>query len=287
MMLHILEFFGDIFDRVHHALEHPETHRRISAGIFWIFIAALAAVGAKRLGAPAPGLEAFTPDSPLEAINLAFTLILVIELLGLVFAISCSLSRALAKQFQILGLILLRNAFKVLTQLHEPFDMALDWESVLNIGVLGASALTIFICLGLYNRLPQTPAKMTSDMRMRYVLSKKTLGLALLVIFAGTGLHDLWTFLATGRNTHFFENIYTVLIFADVALVLIAQSYMHCFHAMFRNAGFVLATLLIRIALGAPPPWDALIGICAAFYALALAWAIARFDPRTAPPRQT
>jgi hypothetical protein len=60
---------------------------------------------------------------------------------------------------------------------------------------------------------------------------------------------------------------------------------MQSFHATFRNSGFVLATLLIRIALGAPPPWDALIGVCAALYALALTWAITRFDPRTVPPR--
>ena len=284
-MLRLLEFFGDIFDRLHHTLEHSETQRRMSTGIFWLFLAALAGVEAKRLGILPPGLAAHTPDSPWEAINLAFTLVLVLELLSLVFAISCSLSRALAKQFQILGLILLRNAFKELMHLHEPINMSLDWEPVLNIGILGAAALVIFICLGLYQRLPQPTGRMESGQRMRYVLSKKMLGIALLVIFAGAGIEDLRLFLGTGSNTRFFETIYTVLIFADVALVLIAQRYMQNFHATFRNAGFVLATLLIRIALGAPPPWDALIGVCAAFYALALTWAITRFDPRTVPPR--
>jgi hypothetical protein len=284
-MLRILEFFGDIFDHVHHAVEHPETQRRLYIGIFWIFLATLAGVEAKRLGILPPGLAAHTPDSPWEAINLAFTLVLVLELLSLVFAISCSLSRALAKQFQILGLILLRNAFKELTHLHEPINISLDWEPVLNIGILGAAAVAIFICLGLYHRLPQPTSRLESSMRMRYVLAKKMLGLALLVIFACAGIEDLRLFFGTGRNTRFFETIYTVLIFADVALVLIAQRYMQNFHATFRNAGFVLATLLIRIALGAPPPWDALIGVCAAFYALALTWAITRFDPRTVPPR--
>ena len=285
MMLRALEFFGDIFDNVHHTLEHPVTQRRISACILWIFIAALAGIGAKHLGMLPPILAAHTPTSPLEAINLAFTLILVFELLSLVFVISCSLSRALAKQFQILGLILLRNAFKELTHLHEPVNMALDWEPVLHIGILGVSALGIFVCLGLYHRLPQPTGYLRSDMRMRYVLSKKMLGIALLVIFACTGMSDLWIFLSTDSSTRFFENIYTVLIFADVALVLIAQRYMQSFHAMFRNTGFVLATLLIRIALGTPPPWDALIGVCAVLYALALTWAITRFDPRTIPLR--
>ena len=285
MMLRTLEFFGNIFDSVQSIMDHPRMQRRLSAGIFWIFIAALASVEAKRLGILSPELAIHTPNNYWQAINLAFTLILVLELLSLVFAIACSFSRALAKQFQILGLILLRNAFKELSHLHEPIDIALDWTPILHIGILGASALVIFICLGVYHRLPQPTSPMESDMRMRYVLSKKILGIVLLVIFAYVGFGDLRLFLSTGQSTRFFETIYTVLILADVALVLIAQRYVQSFHATFRNAGFVLATVLIRIALGTQPPWDALIGICAALYALALTWAITRFDPRTIAPR--
>jgi len=284
-MLRVLESLGNLFDGMQHALEHPVTQRRLSTGIFWIFIAALAGVEAKRLGLVPPGLAAYTLHSPWEAINLAFTLILVLELLSLVFTIACSLSRALAKQFQILGLILLRNAFKELTHLHEPINIAVDGQTILHIGILGAGALGIFICLGIYHRLPQPTRHLSSNMRMRYVLAKKMLGIALLIGFLYTGLDALRHLLSTGTSADFFQHIYTVLIFADVALVLIAQRYMHNFHATFRNAGFVLATLLIRIALGAPTPWDALIGVCAALYALALTWAIIRFDPRTVPPR--
>jgi len=281
-MLRILELCGKLFDWIHHALEHPVTQRRASACVLWIFFAALAGVGMNRLGLLPQPFGLYVPHSFLEAIHLAFTLILVLELLSLVIAVSCSLSRALTKQFQMLGLILLRNAFKELTHLHDPINIALDWESVLHIGILGASAVVIFICLGLYQNLPQATVQLESELRLRYMLSKKMLGLVLLGIFAFTGLNDLWSFLSTGAGTRFFETIYTVLIFADVALVLIAQRYMQSFHALFRNAGFVLATLLIRIALGTPPPWDAVVGICAMLYALALTWAIARFDPSAA-----
>ena len=283
-MLRILEFLGDIFDRVHRAMEHPVMYRRMSIGIFWIFIVTLVCVEAKHLGIIPPGFASHMPNSRWEAINLAFTLILILELLSLVFTIAGSLSSALATQFQILGLILLRNSFKELTRLHEPINMELDWQTVLNIGILGVAAVAIFICLGLYYRLPKPSVDLESGTRMRYVLAKKMLGLVLLIIFVCAGLDALWLFISTGGNTHFFETIYTVLIFADAALVLIAQCYMHSFHATFRNAGFVLATLLIRIAIGAPPPWDALVGVCAALYALALVWAITRFDPRALSP---
>ena len=284
-MLRIAEILGDIYDSLQHTLEHPVMKRRLYTGVFWIFIMVLVGVKAKSLGILPPGLAAYTPDSSWAAIHLVFNLILVLELLSLVFTIPCSLSRALAKQFQILGLILLRNAFKQLSLLHEPINIALDWQAILNIGFLGAAALVVFICLGLYRRLPQPAHHLDGEIRMRYVLAKKMLGLALLVIFLYTGLDAIWHVLNTDKSTYFFIHIYTVLIFSDVALVLIAQRYIQNFHATFRNAGFVLATLLIRIALGTPPPWDALIGACAALYALALTWAVIRFDPRTRQAR--
>ena len=283
--MRVMEFFANLFDKVQHTVEHPVMQCRTSAWIFWIFIAALAGAEAKRLGILPPDLAAHMPGRHLDAIHLAFTLILILELLGLVFAIPNSLSKALATQFQILGLILLRNAFKELANLHEPIEMMLDLQAVFHIGILGLAALVIFACLGLYHRLPQPTSPLDCGMRMRYVMSKKILGLALLVIFICAGFCDLWRFWSAGQSSTFFETIYSVLIFADVALALNAQRYLHNFHATFRNTGYVLATLLIRIALGTTPPWDAVIGVCAILYALALTFVITRFDPRTVPPR--
>ena len=285
MLLKLSEFFGNIFDKLHYLFEHQRVQGRLATCIFWIFILGLSAVEAKRLGLLPSSLANLAPLNHFEVINLAFTLILALELLSLVFAISCSISRALAKQFQLLCLILLRNAFKELSHLHEPLAFASDWPTIFNIGCLGLAALVVFVCLGLYRRLPQPPTPMSGEDRMRYVLSKKMLGLVLLFIFACIALGDLWHFFNTGDNTGFFESIYTVLIFADLALVLMAQRFMRNFHATFRNAAFVLATLLIRIALGTPPPWDALVGVAAALYALALAWAIRHLAPQYTQPK--
>jgi hypothetical protein len=280
----VQEYLGDVFDAVRNAVEEPRMQGRLSALIFWIFLGTLAVIELKRRGFMPPVFAAYVPSGYFDAVTLAFMLVLALELLSLIFAISCSFSRALAKQFQILGLILLRNAFKELSHLHEPIDIAADWPTVLNIGILGAAALAVFVCLNLYQRLPQPVSPMSGDQRMRYVLAKKMLGMGLLGIFVLLAVRDTRLFFTTGKSM-FFENVYTALIFADVALVLIAQRYVQSFHATFRNVGFVLATLLIRIALGTPPPWDACIGIIAALYALALTWAITRFDPRTIPPR--
>jgi hypothetical protein len=79
--------------------------------------------------------------------------------------------------------------------------------------------------------------------------------------------------------TSFFEVSYTVLIFNDVLIVLISLRYSLTFNVVFRNSGFAVATVLIRLALAAPPYLNALLGLGAAFFALGLTFAYNMFTP--------
>ncbi len=220
---------------------------------------------------------------------MAFTLILAMEVISLIFVIPSSLSQSMGKQFEILTLILLRNAFKELAALQEPVHIGFDnIQSVVEIGVSAAGALCVFLCLGLYRRIARRQRFIQSpDMRMRYVMSKKLLALSLFVIFFSFGVYDLTMHLHTGKEQHFFETIYTVLIFADIAMVLIAQRYMPSYHAVFRNSGFVIGTLLMRLSLSAPPLWSPLIGLFAALFVLALTWGTNFFSPHLEPERKS
>ena len=130
----------------------------------------------------------------------------------------------MGKQFEILTLILLRNAFKELAHLPEPVSVVNDLMPVLNIAVCGAGALAVYLCLGLYKRIARQHLHFiaTADLRMRYVMSKKMLALALFCIFLVTGIRDFVLFVQKGEEHNFFETLYTVLIFADIAMVLIA-----------------------------------------------------------------
>jgi hypothetical protein len=96
----------------------------------------------------------------------------------------------------------------------------------------------------------------------------------------------LWDFLVNGVRHEFFHTFYTVLIFADILLVLIAQRYMPSFHAVFRNSGYLIATLFIRIALSAPPYYDAAVGIGAAAFALGVTYATNVFHYGSLAPTQ-
>ena len=279
-MLLKLQWLTDIFDWLHHNWERAHVQRKVALVIFWVYVAALCCVELKRQGMLPPALAQLTPHSHFSAIQLAFTLILGLEVMSLIFIISTSFSRSVGKQLEILALILLRNAFKELAHLPEPVSIAGNLDPVIHIAVTALGALGIFVALGIYGKLASSYAYIQSpEMRMRFVISKKLLSLTLFVIFLGIGIRDAWIHIHTGEDMRFFETIYTVLIFADIALVLISQRYMPSFHAVFRNSGFVIGTLMMRLALSATPPWDTAASLFAAAYVLALTWATRYFRP--------
>ena len=284
MFIEKLQPLTDVFDWLQHSWGRATTQRRVALLILWVYLLALLGVELNRQGILPAWLATVTPISHFYAIHLAFTLILVLEVMSLIFIIPSSLSQSMGKQFEILTLILLRNAFKELAHLPEPVSVAGDMAPVLYIAVSGTGALLVYLCLGLYKRTARRRMHFiqSPDMRMRYVMSKKLLALALFVIFMATALRDFFLFVTGNGDQNFFETLYTVLNFSDITMVLIAQRYMPAFHAVFRNSGFVIGTLLMRLALSATPLWSPVIGLFAAVFVLALTWVTNYFTP--APP---
>lgn len=269
-----------LYDILHHIWENPRTERAIGLGLLWIYLFTLVFAEGSRLGIFPDWVPKFSPIH-FFAIELAFTLILGIEVISLIFVLPTSLSSSMGKQFEILTLILLRNAFKVLSFLPEPVYIGMDnFMHLVEIAASGTAALIVFLCLGVYRRYNRRwHAKMTTEAIARYVSSKKLVAMFLLATFIGIGGYDIWlTF--TGHEVHFFETIYTVLIFADIAMVLIAQRYMPCYYAVFRNSGFVVGTLLMRLSLSAPPLLCCATSVFAAFFVLGLNFGANYFAPQ-------
>ncbi len=83
----------------------------------------------------------------------------------------------------------------------------------------------------------------------------------------------------------FFTSFYTVLIFADVLVVLASLRYSRAYDFAFRYFGFTVATVMIRLALTAPRFFDAAIGVGTMLFALFLIWTddrLRQFFPHTA-----
>ncbi len=268
-----------LYDHLERWWESQATMRRVAPLTMCIYILGLLAIEAKRVGLLPPEIAARIPDSHIWAIHLAFTVILGVEVMSLIFCIASSFTRSVGKQLEIVALILLRNAFKELGQLAEPINVAEHWEPIVHIGCYALGALLVFIALRVFLYISPV-GHLISDPEMRrgYASIKKLLSLLLLLITICTGLYDLWILATTGAQQNFFGTVYTVLIFADIALVLLAQRYMPCFHAVFRNSGFVIATLLMRLALSATAPLDVFISVFAGGYVIILVWGMNNFE---------
>lgn len=272
----IFERLTYIFDPLHHFWEHERMHRRFALGLIVVFLGAMAGIELNRNGLLPGALAAHIPTNHFHAVNLAFTLVLILEVISLIFTLPCSFSRSVGKQFEILSLILLRDAFKELSHFAEPITVGTELTKVYHILGYGFGALAVFALLGVYYRIQ--PAK-KQDMGMphdlfRFVAAKKGIALLLLGTFVTLGLNNLYNKFAGLPHIDFFPVFYTLLIFTDILVVLISQCFRPSFHAVFRNSGYALSTLFIRLALAAPAMYDVALGIVAALYsiALTLAW---------------
>jgi hypothetical protein len=238
------------------------------------FLGGLAIIEINRQGLLPEVLAQRVSHSHFDALHLAFTLLLVSEVIGLVLGLARSVANAVGKQLEIMSLILIRQSFKDLSALPEPIGEAQIASVLPNIISDAVGALLIFIVLGLYYRLQRhQPFTRDSGECSSFVAIKKLIALLLLATLAIIGVRSVWQS-ASGQSRYpFFEVFYTLLIFADVLIVLISMAYSTAYHVLFRYFGFAVATILVRLALSAPRMVDAALGLGASLFALALTWA--------------
>lgn len=279
-----------LFDRLEALWEGAAVQRSLATVLVGAFLASIAVIEINRLGWLPEPFAGRLPTNHLAAIYVAFTLLLLIEVVGLVFALSHSVADSVGKQFELLSLILLRKAFLEVAHFPEPIVWAQVAPAVPRVAADVAGALLIFVVLGFYYRSQRhVPITTLVDDGSSFVAVKKALALGLLLALAVLGAHDGWRFAALGQKERFFETFYTLLIFTDVLIVLVSLRYSSQYRVVFRYSGFAAATVLIRMALTAPPYVNAAIGFGAALYALALTLSYNAFarelgEPASADP---
>lgn len=210
-------------------------------------------------------------SNPFFSIEIVFTLLLITELFGLIFMLPRSVAKSVGKQFELLSLIFLRDAFKEFSHIDTKFEWSLLKEQLILMVVYGFGAILIFSILGFTYKL-QKHIKLTNteDDQHQFISLKKILALFLLIAFAIVGYTDIKTLIETGTYLHSFKTFYTVLIFSDIIIVLIALRYTLNYYKIFRYSAFVLATILIRISLSAEQIYDVIIGVVASIFVLIL-----------------
>jgi len=268
-----------LYDFLEHLWEHKRTERLIARLLITVFLASLILIELSRQGLLPAQLAAVMPHSHFYAINVALSMLLGLEVFGLVFSLASSVSVSVGKQFEILSLILLRNSFKELVHFSEPLHWDSSTDTVLHMLSNAGGGLAIFLLLGVYYKMQKHRA-ITCDIEAatHFIASKKVISLLLLVLFSFIGFIDGVRYLSGTSLENFFSLFYTILLFSDVLIVLISLRYSSDYPIVFRNSGFAFATVLIRLALTAPAYFNVLIGIGAVVFAIGITYAYNRFE---------
>ncbi len=269
-----------LFDWLEEHWESHATTRRLANSLVLVFLLELVLIEAKNRGwLPAFADTYIKSTNHFHAVNLAFSLLLVYEVIELVFSMAHSVATSVGKQFEIFSLILLRSSFKEFTYFEQPIDWHKVGDPMRHIMADAVGAVIIFLALGIYYRLLKHQ-KITSsaDDQIKFVATKKILALAMLAIYGGVGTVVVYDWLLTGDGPPFFQTFYSVVIFADFLLVFISLRYSTQFHVLFRNSGFALGTVVIRVALSAPIYYKVGLGITSIIFILVTTWAYNRFQ---------
>ncbi|HEY0780454.1 MAG TPA: hypothetical protein VGD56_21035 [Gemmatirosa sp.] len=269
-----------LFDAIERGWERPRTQHALGVGLVVAFLAALVVVELARRGWLPGDTAARLPHSHFWAVDVAFTLLLVLELVALVLALARSVAESVAKQFELLALILLRKAILEVAHVGEP----IAWRgAAAHVPVAladMAGALAVFALAEVHAHVQRHRAIANGDDQAAFIAAKKVVALGLLAALC-MGAVDAAAMLSGAEQPTFFEVCFTVLIFSDVLLVLLSLAASADYRVVFRNSGYAAATVMIRLALTAPPYLNVGIAVAAAAYAVLVSVAYER--ARAAP----
>lgn len=268
-----------VYDWIEHNYEGEAARRLTTLVLVVLFFGAIGYAEFARLG----WVHEDHAISHFYAVEVVFTGLLAVEVVGLVMGIVGSVANAMGKQIEILSLILLRDAFKQFSHFGEPIMWASVEPYILQILSDIVGGVVLFVILGLYYRI-QRHHRITRDLASQesFIAVKKLVALSMVGAFIAIGAFNLGQGLGGADTFPFFQTFYTVLIFADVFVVLISLRYTSTYAVVFRNSGFTLITVLIRLTLTAPAYVDVALGVGAGLTALGLAWAYRAFGPQAA-----
>ena len=196
-------------------------------------------------------------SNPISALYTPFSFILVYEAFLLIYYIPRSFTTAVGKQYQIMSLIVIRKIFKDIPLV----DLNANWIENSNNQQLVydlVGVLIIFFLIYLFKITKEKlPIKPVSEKLDRFIASKKLVSIVLLPIlfticifsfvnwFNGVFIEESFN---DNLNNLFFNEFFTILILADVFILLLSFQYTERYSQLIRNTGFIISTILLRLS---------------------------------------
>ena len=196
-------------------------------------------------------------SSPLSSLYTPFSILLVYEVYQLIRTIPDSFSSSVGKQYEIATLLVVRDILKRLSEV----ESSEGWEISSDLGFLlveCAAFLALFYTSLTYFRISDKSTKsadMSGDIAV-FVEAKRLVANFMLVVFLLTAAYSFFTWISSVQDgggsvsrVIFFLDFFTFLILADILILLVSYWFYTDFGNLARNTGFVLSTVIIRVAI--------------------------------------
>ena len=241
------------FDRTFEVIFSDNNQKKIERATLWLsivgFITHLILIYAKKFGWFHTLFEASLLDDPISAIYTPFSIILIYEIYLLIVYLPRSFTTAVSKQFEIISLILIRRIFGDIPKI----ELDVNWlENSANKQLIFDlfGVLIIYFLIYLFNKhRDKISKKELSDRLKRFVSSKKAVSLVLLPVLIFTSIYSIAFWISSLFSISIVYNeFFTILILADVFILLLSFQYTERYSQLIRNTGFVICTILIRLS---------------------------------------
>jgi len=216
------------------------------------------------------GMEAALLKDPISTIYTPFSILLVYEAYLMIYYLRRSTTIYIAKQYEVISLILIRGLFKDMAAL----DLKIaTWSSQHNLEFAADIILVVlaFYLVYWFYRLSGTykyadfeamEQKEIGPRLKQFIQAKNYLSLALFVVFVILGFQSFFTWIVptfqhieqanmVAVNAIFFEQFYNFLIISDVIILLLSFLYSDNFPVIIRNSSFVISTIMLKLSFTA------------------------------------
>ena len=198
--------------------------------------------------------------NPISAIYTPFSFILIYEAFLLIYYLPRSFTTSIAKQFEIMSLILIRKIFKDIPDV----DLSDNWilnENNLQLIYDLTGVLIVFYLIYMFKKLKENLPKLPVHQNLeRFLGYKRLISLllipTLIILCVFSFIEWYGAVFIGGENTPnidylFFVEFFGILILVDVFILLISFQYTERYSQLVRNTGFIISTILLRLSFNA------------------------------------
>ncbi len=236
--------------------------------------------------------------SYLSAIYTPYSFILFFEVFLLVLSIPKSFTTSVGKQFEIISLIILRRVFKDISDFHGVDDWYEETETIISVGQDMLAAIILFFLVFLFHFTVQRTNKYKKsydkEVLTPFINFKKAISLFLSFILLVIAIFHLTDWLVNylpgkGKgvqsnmdvNAIFYEDLFGLMIFTDVTLLIISVLYTQDFPQVFRNSSFVISTILLRLSFTAEKPLSLIMIMISILFCVLTIWIYGNLEKLT------